>query len=159
MSDSDSDSDITNYAYVWYKRVPEHLLDFTDGELDKIYEILITYSYPCYLTGRDAITHMPTDEKTMLLQHESLFIQKKMADAGLASVIMLQIPRILYDLFNLYLRNKNKNEYKFDYTCIGNDKQKMREYNTLTRNFTDTVKKKIFELNAFIVDYVKQQQR
>jgi hypothetical protein len=45
---------------------------------------------------------MTTDEKTMLLQHESLFIQKKMADAGLASVIMLQIPRILYDLFNLH---------------------------------------------------------
>lgn len=158
---SDSESDITNYAYVWYKRVPENLLDFTDGELDKIYEILMTYSYPCYLTGSDTITQMPTDEKTMLLQHESLFIQKKMADAGLASVIMLQIPRILYDLFNLfnlYLRNQNqnKNEYNFNYDC-NCLKMKMSDYNDLTRKYTDSVKKNIFELNAFIVDYVQQR--
>ena len=157
---SDSDSDIANYAYVWYRRDTEHLLDFTEGELDKIYEIMLNYSYPCYLTGSDAITHMTTDEKTMLLQHESLFIQKKMADAGLASVIMLQIPRILYDLFNLHRTHSNNEHYVFEYDVSDDNPtamSKMIDYNVRTREYTDSVKTKIFELNAFIVNYVQQR--
>ena len=157
---SDSESDITNYAYVWYRRDTEHLLDFTEGELDKMYEILLTYSYPCYLTGSDTITHMSSDEKTMLLQHESLFIQKKMADAGLASVIMLQRPRILYDLFNLHRTYSNNEQYVFVYDVHRSNPtamSKMIDYNVRTREYTDSVKTKIFELNAFIVNYVQQR--
>lgn len=49
---SEPEPDITNYAYVWYKRDPAQLLEFTEEELEKIYEILLNYSYPCYLTGK-----------------------------------------------------------------------------------------------------------
>ncbi len=59
-------SDITNYAYIWYKKDLTKLLEFTSEELEKIYTILIKFSYPCYL-GNDI---------TKLLENELLFIQK-----------------------------------------------------------------------------------
>lgn len=153
---SETDSDIANYAYLWYKRDTEQLLEFTEEELDKIYEIMLNYSYPCYLTGSELISRMSPEEKIKLLQHESSFIKEKMAEAGLAHIIMMQIPRVLYDLFNLYLTNRDGNVYRFDYDCDPAI-SKMVDYNALTRKYTDSVKKNIFELNAFIVNYVQEQ--
>ena len=40
-------TDILNYAYVWYKENPD--VDFTLDEEQKIYQIILNYSYPCYL--------------------------------------------------------------------------------------------------------------
>lgn len=58
--------DITNYAYIWYKKDLTKLLEFTSEELEKIYTILIKFSYPCYLEN----------DITKLLENELLFIQK-----------------------------------------------------------------------------------
>jgi hypothetical protein len=146
-----SESDITNYAYVWYKRDPEQLLEFTEEELEKIYEILLNYSYPCYLAGSELINSMSPEEKTKLLQHELLFIREKMEKAGLAHIIIMQIPRVLYDLFNLYY---NRNEtFNFRYNCH-DDIATISGYNVVTRRYTDSIKEKIFSLNVFIMDHI-----
>jgi len=154
-----SESDITNYAYVWYKRDTTQLLEFTEDELEKIYEILLNYSYPCYLSGSEIISRMSPQEKIKLLQHELLFIEEKMAEAGLAHIIIMQIPRILYDLFNLYSRSlvdrrlhynsrfyrSSTDYYVFDYECHipDNSATNMNAYNTLTRKYTDFAKQGI----------------
>ena len=168
---SDSDSDITNYAYVWYKRkpvsleesstpapmmmaaaaaLPEELKDltnFSQDELDKIHEIIMRYSYPCYLAG-DSVSGFTPQEKDKLLNSELLFIREKMREANLAHIVIIQIPRILYDLFNLYYTS---NRYYFDYSC---SLKTLREFNEYTRRNTDSCKESIFMLNKHIIDYL-----
>ena len=148
-----SEPDITNYAYVWYKRDPEQLLEFTEEELEKIYEIILNYSYPCYLAGSELINRMSPEEKTKLLQHELLFIREKMAEAGLSHVIIMQIPRVLYDLFNLHHNKFEK--FNFRYECE-HDIETIRGYNALTREYTNSIKKNIFSLNVFIMNIISQ---
>lgn len=153
-----SEPDITNYAYVWYKRDPDpaQLLEFTEEELEKIYEIILNYSYPCYLAGSELINSMSPEEKTKLLQHELLFIREKMAEAGLAHIIIMQIPRVLYDLFNFH-HNKFEN-FNFRYECDEHI-ETIRGYNALTREYTNSIKKNIFSLNVFIMKKIISQHR
>jgi len=73
---STKNSDITNYAYIWYKKDPTKLLDFTSEEQDIIFKIISDYSYPCYLAN-DSIIEMLEADRKELLEHELLFIQKK----------------------------------------------------------------------------------
>ena len=153
-------SDITNYVYVWYTRDASQI---TEDDLDKIYEIVLNYSYPCYLSGSEVITRLTPEEKTKLLQHELSFIEEKMETAGLSHIIMMQIPRVLYDLFNLYFTFNHTNvdvvdvmNTKFVYRCSAAI-AKMSDYNTLTREYTDSVKGNIFALNAFIVNYIQEK--
>ena len=150
--------DITNYAYVWYARDPSQQI--TQEDLDKIYEIILNYSYPCYLSGSALIRALTPEEKTKLLQHELSFIEEKMETAGLSHIVMMQIPRVLYDLFNLYFTFKHTNvdvmNTKFVYRCSAAI-AKMSDYNTLTRKYTDSVKGNIFALNAFIVNYIQEK--
>ena len=152
--------DITNYAYVWYTRDASQS---TEDDLDKIYEIILTYSYPCYLSGSAVIRNLLPEEKAKLLQHELSFIEEKMETAGLSHIIMMQIPRVLYDLFNLYFTFNHTNvdvvdvmNTKFVYRCSAAI-AKMSDYNTLTREYTDSVKGNIFALNAFIVNYIQEK--
>ena len=151
-----SDSDITNYAYVWYTTDSSEL---TDEQLNKIYEIMLTYSYPCYLSGNEEIRQLTLEEKTKLLQHELSFIREKIVKAGLDNVIMIQIPRALYDLFNMYFLFSNAQKETipaFPYDCV-NGIAKMIKHSALTRKYTDSVKDGIFKLNAFIANYIQQQ--
>jgi len=41
-------SDITNYAYIWYKEDPTKLLEFTPGEQDLILKIILFLSIQNY---------------------------------------------------------------------------------------------------------------
>lgn len=154
-------SDITNYAYVWYTR--DASSQITKEDLEKIYEIILNYSYPCYLSGSEVIRQLTPEEKTNLLQHELLFIEKKMETAGLSHIIMMQIPRVLYDLLNIYFTFKHTPPHlvdmdasKFYYRC-STEIAKMTDYNDLTQKYTDSVKGNIFALNAFIVKYIQEK--
>jgi hypothetical protein len=142
-------SDITNYAYIWYKKDPSNLLEFTSGELDKIFKIIIDYSYPCYLSN-DSISDMSEADRKELLEHELLFIQKKLVEAGLVDVIIVQIPRVLYDLFNIYYKYRYNLQLKFSYNCDDSIINR-KKYNEYTYNNFLLVKKNIFTLNNFIV--------
>lgn len=86
------ESDITNYAYIWYKKDPTKLLEFTPEEQKIILKIILDYSYPCYLAN------------------DSISVMSK---ACLVDVMIIQIPRVLYDLFNFYYYNINNLNLRF----------------------------------------------
>ena len=149
-------SDITNYAYIWYKKDLTKLLEFTPEELEIIYKIILDYSYPCYLAN-DSIRTMSEADRKELLEHELLFIQKKFEEACLVDFVIQQIPRVLYDLFNiLYYKTKNL-ELKFRYSCTSLDNyiylQNYIDYNLYTLKNSSDVKINIYELNNFILNY------
>ncbi len=125
-------SDITNYAYIWFKRDPTKLLDFTSKEQEIIYKIILDYSYPCYLAN-DSIQTMSEADKKELLEHELLFIQKKFVEASLVDVIIMQIPRVLYDLFNFYYYLNDyyylKDDEGTEYPFINKEKKKLLNFN------------------------------
>jgi hypothetical protein len=56
---------------------------------------------------------MSKADKKELLEHELLFIQKKFEEACLVDVMIIQIPRVLYDLFNFYYYNINNLNLRF----------------------------------------------
>lgn len=169
-----SDSDITNYAYVWYESDSASASQINKGDLDKVYDIILNYSYPCYLSGSEIIRQLTPEQKINLLQHELLFIKQKMVEAGLNNIIMIQIPRVLYDLFNIYFECSTYTDVpvdhpsqvgiewttrdatpEFDYTC-STRMAKIVNYTAITRRYTDFVKDRIFALNAFIVKYIEK---
>jgi len=151
ISPSDiSPSDITNYAYVWYKRDPAQLLEFSRDELEKIHDIIMNYSYPCYLAGYDSVRLLPDDQKDKLLNSELVFIREKMTEAGLGHIVIIQIPRILYDLFNVYYTDR---DYHFSYSDC-DSLQTLYQFNLLTRRYTDSCKGFIFMLNKNIITYL-----
>ena len=153
-------SDITNYAYIWYKKDPAKLLDFTPEELEIIYKIILDYSYPCYLAN-DSIRTMSEADRKELLEHELLFIQKKFEEACLVDVIIKQIPRVLYDLFNLLYFHTNTLDKRFFYQHFPIKQSDplintIEEYNHLTFRYTETVKENILKLNFLIIQTISK---
>ena len=152
-------SDITNYAYIWYKRDPAKLLDFTSEEQNIILKIILDYSYPCYLAN-DLIQTMSGADRKELLERELLFIQKKFEETCLVDVMIMQIPRVLYDLFNLlYSHTKNESKFKFNYYKSNRKIDdhfiiKTKEYNNLTSKYTAEAKPHILMLNNYIINHI-----
>ena len=158
-------SDIINYAYIWYKKDLTKLLDFTPEEQDKIYKIILDYSYPCYLAN-DSIQTMSEADKKELLENELLFIQKQFEEASLVDVIIMQIPRVLYDLFNFfYYLNDLKEEDDNETALINKEKKKLLNFNykcndeiikysyyiDYTKMLFNKVLNNITELNSIII--------
>jgi hypothetical protein len=114
-------SDITNYGYIWYRTDGRLLVDITKEEKDAIFQIISNYSYPCYLSGSVLITGLSRKDKEKLLENELEFIRERMAEAGLAHIVMMQIPRLLYDLFNLQHSEKTKLMFQFILQCKKDD--------------------------------------
>ena len=161
-------SDIANYAYVWYTK-DNPLTKVSQENLDKIHKIIINYSYPCYL-GNDSISGFTPHDKKKIIYQELLFIIEKMAEDGLSHITIIQIPRILYDLFNLQyttstdeLRSKfvtSASKMRFIFEC--NIKiETMAKYNALVHEYTESVKENILLLNEFIIEELNSlaQQR
>ena len=71
----DITTDIANYAYVWYTK-ENPLTKVSQEDLDKIHEIIINYSYPCYL-GNGSIRGLAPDDKKKIIYQELLFIREK----------------------------------------------------------------------------------
>ena len=147
-----SPSDITNYAYVWYKTDPAQLSQFSKDELNKIHEIIMNYSYPCYLAGYDSVRLLPDNQKHKLLNSELVFIREKMTEAELDHIVIIQIPRVLYDLFNIYYKRR---DYDFDYSC-SKSLQSLDQFNIFTHRKTENCKDAIFTLNKDIIDYLNE---
>jgi len=156
--------DITNYAYIWYKKDLTKLLEFTSDEKEIIYNIIINFSYPCYLAN-NSIRDMSLEDKKELLECELLFIRKKIKETCLVDINIMQIPRVLYDLFNLYYYYKFEkyiNPYsifwdnikKMEYDCKNKTLQNKNSYNGYTFYKMNIVKKNIFELNDIIINYI-----
>jgi len=155
----DITTDIANYAYVWYTK-ENPLTKVSQEDLDKIHKIIINYSYPCYL-GNGSIRGLAPDDKKKIIYQELLFIREKMAEVGLSHITIIQIPRILYDLFNLHyttstdeVRSKfvtSASKMRFIFECDMKI-ETMAKYNALVHEYTESVKENILLLNEFIIE-------
>jgi len=173
-------TDILNYAYIWFKKNQDGKFEETQEEVSqKICEIISNYSYPCYL-GNELISSMSPTDKKELLEHELLFIQKKILEVPLTDVNIIQIPRVLYDLFNIYYYLKDYSYYevghfygrkrnllqvvqekeellKFNFFCVEHKNPNWNNIGTYdwyvnyTKDLYNRVFKNINELNTFII--------
>jgi hypothetical protein len=149
-----SNIDITNYAYIWYNKDPNNLLTLTVQDKITIYNLINTYSYPNYLARHEVQNDMSAEDKKELLNNELLFIQKKFLEFNLGHIIVLQIPRILYDLFNLYYYYSNGFSLKYRYYCDDTSLQSKLNYNKYTLSLIKEIENNIFELNNIIISKI-----
>ena len=153
--------DIANYAYLWYRT--ENPFDYlSPNEYYEILEIVTTYSYPCYLSGGQAIDRIPALQKEYLLNDEIGFIRARMSERGINpdNITIIQIPRVLYDLFLLvYYTQTQKLRKDILINCgsqpgvatssdlFGN----FRSYKTSIARYLEKYTNDILELNHFII--------
>ena len=147
--------DIANYAYLWYKTQNpfEHI---TVHECEEIFNIVTTFSYPCYLSGGPAIDRIPHFQKEYLLNDEIGFIRARMFERGIKpdNITIIQIPRVLYDLFVLvyYIQTRKPRNY-IVVTCDSAwlDFGNFKKYNQRIAHYLAENKNNILELNDFII--------
>jgi hypothetical protein len=153
--------DIANYAYIWFNN-SDPLKTITEEEKDFIHETITKGTFPTYLQDyTDA-------DKAAILANEIEFVRKKFNKAGLFHITILQIPRILYDLFNLlfyYYENPKtskeplKTDLQIDYSGEGKKKDYVKTiemYKDFTIQNIEKFKDKIFELNNKIIDFLNK---
>ena len=141
------EKDILNYAYIWYNN---DYSPIEEKEQDIIYKLIDDYTYPNYFKNNN----ITLDEKEEILKNELSFVQKKRLEYKLNNIVIIQIPRILYDLFNIYYYYQNNLNffYKFNYNC--EILVKYEDYCKYTNKLLLDIKNNIFELNLFIVDFL-----
>ena len=123
--------DITNYTYIWF-RIDNPLLDIEKAELDIIYNIITTFSYPCYLSGSDVIRQLSEAEQHMLIHNELDFIRGRMQMANLTHIAIIQIPRLMYDLFVLiHTVETRKRTFEEIITCEDSKRLNLQGFLTL----------------------------
>jgi hypothetical protein len=139
---------MTNYCYIWYNINP--LDELTEDENDFIFNLLMDYSFPCYLRIPHSLTE---EEKKHVLDNEYCFIQNKINNKYNYIKIM-QVPRIIYDLLHIYFlfcfpkTKKHENKYDcsigetYKFYCFKNEK-----YHTETKT-------NIIKLNNYIINLI-----
>lgn len=147
--------DIANYAYLWYKT--ENPFEYIrPDEYEEIFDIVRTFSYPCYLSGGPAIDRLPPRQKEYLLNDEIGFIRARMSEHGIKpdNITIIQIPRVLYDLFVLvyYIQTRKPRNY-IVVTCDSAwlDFGNFKKYNQRIAHYLAENKNNILELNHFII--------
>ena len=154
--------DIANYAYLWYKT--ENPFEYLSlAEYYEILEIVTTYSYPCYLSGGPAIDGIKTlQQKNFLLNDEIGFIRARMSERGINpdNITIIQIPRVLYDLFLLvYYTQTQKLRKDILINCgsqpgVATSSDLFGNFEGYKRRIADYIEKytnDILELNHFII--------
>jgi len=153
----EQDADIANYAYIWFNK-SKPLETIIQAEKNFIHETITKGTFPTYLNLK-AYTYA---EKMELFANEITFVKKQFSKKGFSHITILQIPRILYDLFNLlFYYYKYPNGYKFTgilipYSCRSiNDKiDKIEDYIHYTNKIIEKCKDNIFELNNRIITFL-----
>ena len=153
----EQDGDIANYAYIWFNK-SKPLETIIQAEKNFIHETITKGTFPTYLNLK-AYTYA---EKMELFANEITFVKKQFSKKGFSHITILQIPRILYDLFNLlFYYYKYPNGYKFTgilipYSCRSiNDKiDKIEDYIYYTNKIIEKCKDNIFELNNRIITFL-----
>ena len=152
----EQDVDIANYAYIWFNNESKTI---TEKEKDFIHDTITKGTFPTYLQEyTDA-------DKEEILANEIKFVRKKFTAAGFSHITILQIPRILYDLFNLlYFYDTHSGQYAtpeeiITYTCAGiieseNAINTIDKYKAYANYNINKVKDKIFELNDKIIAFL-----
>jgi hypothetical protein len=153
--------DIANYAYIWFNNQPDKpITDFLDTEKEFIHDIITKGTFPTYLK------EYSPDEKVELLANEIEFVRNKFIEKGFSNITIQQIPRILYDLFNLlfyYHANPKLTPVPLDkfiikYRCETENERintdTLENYISYTIQNIENFKDKIFELNDRIIYFI-----
>ena len=167
LVESSDIGDIANYAYIWFNNKSNSSDTIKKEEKDFIHETITKGTFPTYFkTYSDK-------EKEELFANEITFVRKQFIKAGLFNITILQIPRILYDLFNLlffyhthpaqYAKDDEKIKYDcniYYYDVITKENKAYENtkdaYDKYTRENIDKCKSKIFELNDRIIAFLKR---
>jgi len=126
-----------NYHYVWYIE-EEH----EDPRKDSIiFNIIKKYSYP------SCLAHDLTDEeKEAIRKNEYLFIKKKI-QSSIANTYLIQMPRILYDLYNIIYRRENLASM-LNFQCyIDTEADTLRNFINKIDRITDDQEDNIIKMN------------
>jgi hypothetical protein len=94
-----------NYHYLWYKFREG---DITEEENKKILNIIFKYSYPSCNLYTDELRE---DEKEQIINNEYEFIKNKI-ETEFVNIKIIQIPRLIYDLYNIIYRRENYQNIK-----------------------------------------------
>jgi len=143
--------DIANYAYIWFNNESKTI---TEKEKDFIHETITKGTFPTYFKI------YTRDEKEALFANEIEFVRQKFSENDLSHITILQIPRILYDLFNLlsFYHTHPGIKAKYDeeiilYECKPNIIT-LDLYKVYTNEIIEKFKNKIFELNDGIIHFL-----
>jgi len=120
-----------NYHYVWKSRSRE--------EDKNILKIILKYSYPSCLMFEDLLTD---DDKKEIINNEFIFIKNKIEKF---TDTVIQIPRIIYDLYNIIFR-RNNYENMQSFKC-NVDSTKFIEFITNIKINTDQQLENIIDMN------------
>ena len=143
-----------SYYYIYYNK-NHHDISIEDN-ID-ITKIINKYSFPCNL---NILNDLTAEEKRNVIDNEFDFI-KKLIELKYKDICVLQIPRILYDLYNILIYNKIFNDFNgmIEKTIIGNniirfDNLKNNTYQKFCKNANaifNNVILQIIYLNKLIV--------
>lgn len=137
-----------SYYYIYYKNNADKYL--SDEEHNRVIDVMYKYSYPCCMNINNDIT---SDEKHSIITDEYEFIKNKIKEIN-TEIIVIQIPRTIYDLYNLYFTgdlhkiNTNILNITFDLS------KSYKLYSDLLYRFQEDpeYRKYIKELNDDIID-------
>jgi len=143
--------DIANYAYIWFNTSnPSETI--TEKEKDFIHETITKGTFPTYLQKYS------DDERQALFTNEIEFVRQKFRKVGFSHITILQIPRILYDLFNLlFFYKTHPGQYATVEETIHYNRDDLitiNSYIQYTNMNIEKCKDKIFELNIKIIDFL-----
>jgi hypothetical protein len=148
--------DITNYAYIWYNEASP-LSAIPSTEDATIFQIVSSFSYPCYLANK-GVNSLSPDKRYQLLHDEIGFIRDIMDGEGLRHVKIVQIPRVLYDLLNLiYLIETKSKLAGIIISCKDEDDDTLDTYESYSASANGLLSKDgfnsdILQLNTFILN-------
>jgi hypothetical protein len=102
------------FKLILQKNKPQNIITLEQHR--KIYNIFIKYSYPSCTNIKNIISEA---EKESIINDEYNLINLKIKEIN-DNIILYQIPRIIYDLYNMYVFNSDKKKFMIDLHVLDN---------------------------------------
>jgi hypothetical protein len=147
--------DIANYAYIWFNNSDPYKT-ITEKEKDFIHETITKGTFPTYLQQKYLQQKYSDDERQALFTNEIEFVRQKFTDTNLSHITILQMPRILYDLFNLFSFYNTQHGVRMKLDCE-TETETLEGYISYINETIEYFKDKIFELNDNIIHFLIQK--
>ena len=152
-----TNQNMINYHYFWYNIKINNILD-TDNYNTNILNIFYKYSFPCCLNIN---TNLTEEDKCNIILNETKFICDKIDEYSYGKICIIQVPRIIYDLFNIYYQvvknitfDSPIDHYNILFEC--NTFKKYCDFNTYIQSYNA---KDIINMNSFFIKlYLKELQ-
>jgi hypothetical protein len=132
-------------------------LEFSHSNNMYIYNnIILKYTYPCYMSNTD----LTLDEIKAIKIDEYAFVKNKIHEYN-SNITVIQIPRILYDLFNILYQIRTTDMFSFEiFDFMLESSEYMINYSSYTE-YTNILNRRyiddIIKLNNIITEYITSQ--